>query len=221
MAINLENVVERPAKPGRHVDMTGYVTRNGLKIVSHHGLEEVGSRSVSIWNAECPRCGKIFPIRHYAINVYKSCGCGHRAEYLTTEAKDLRAYHYQLMTKPDRLCDRWQDADTFIEDLEDSWVTGHILCRPNPSEPFGPDNWASCPADGGTRKCRVINIGTIDEPEFISSNKALELLKVSRTRLHAQTDEHLRRKLRSLLNRSPEPEDPPHLHPHQTASTSL
>lgn len=220
MGISLDHIVERPATRGRHVDMIGYTSAHGLRILAYRGVEEIKGRNISIWDAQCPHCAKIFPIRQNAIDVYKSCGCRCRVEYRTTEEKDLRGYHKQLMTQPERLCERWHDGDVFIADLADFWVTGHILCRPNVLEPLSPTNWASCPADGGTRKCRVINIGTIDHPEFISSNKALKLLQVSRTRLHAQTDEHLRRKLRSLLNRPPEPEDQPHPHPHQTASTS-
>ena len=220
MAISMENVVERPAKRGRHVDMTGYVSPHGLRVLSYHGVEQFKGRNISIWNCECPRCAKVFPIRQNSIEVYKSCGCGHRTEYLSTEAKDLRGYHKQLMTKPERLCERWQDADAFIADVVDWWVTGHILCRIDASQPFSPDNVTSCPADGGTRKSRVVNIGTPEAPDFWSANRLLKVLKFSRTRLHAMRDDQIRRRVMSLLNPQPAPEDPQHPHPRQTASTS-
>lgn len=220
MPICMENVAERPAVAGRFRDMTGYVSKHGVAVLRFRGMEEYRDRKTSIWVCQCPRCGKEFTARQNAIDVQKSCGCGHRTEYLSTEAKDLRSYHYQLMTDPSRLCERWRDADTFIADIEPRWVTGYILCRLDEDRPFGPDNWASCPSYGGTRKSRCFNIGTRENPDFWSSNRILQLLKFSRTRLHALSEQQVIERVRNHLSRQSEPEDQPRLRPHPTESTS-
>lgn len=220
MGICLENVTERPARAGRFKDLTGYVTKHGIQVLRFRGMEDFRGRKTSVWDCQCPRCGKEFAARQNSLDIQKSCGCGHRAEYLSSEAKDLRNYHYQLMTNSSRLCERWQDADTFIADLEPRWVTGHILCRLEADRPFGPDNWTSCEAYGGTRKSRCFNVGTREKPDFWSSNRILQALKFSRTRLHALSEEQVIERVRSHLSRQSESADRPRLHPHPTESTS-
>lgn len=219
MGICMENVVERPPNPrARFADMAGYTTPHGIQVLRLRGVETHRGRNCTVWDCQCPACGREFPMRQHSIDLCKSCGCRHRAPYRSNEAKDLRIYHGQLKTNPSRLCDRWQDGDTFIADLEDAWVTGHILCRPDESRPFGPDNWGHCDPHGGNRKSKVYNInaGTSDPPEFWPSNRVVELLKISRTRMHAMTDLQVVNRIRSRLNLPQLDADPLHPHHRQT-----
>lgn len=220
MAVSLEHVDRRGAKKGRFWDLTGSVSSHGIKVLEYIGMEAAPTRRVSMWMCECPACGRHFPLRRNALFIQKSCGCLNGMELTTNEARDLRLYHRQLMTQPERMCERWHTADAFIADVEPIWTTGHILCRLDPELPFQPGNVATCPSHGGTRKCRVVNVGTNESPEFITSHALVKMLKISRTRLHTLTDASIKRRVMSLRSHQSEGEDPQHPHPHQTESTS-
>lgn len=219
MAITMDHVVKRKPNKGRFVDMTGYISPHGVEVLEYVGIEECKGRKISVWKCKCPVCGKEFHNRQNTFCKYRSCGCLQWSPTTSTEWQDLRAYHKQLMVKPERLCERWQDAKTFARDLEPHWTTGHILCRVDASRPFGPDNWSSCPAAGCTRKCRVINVGTPEQPHFLPSPILCKLFGITRSAINNLSDEKIRDRFMSLQNRQSAGAGQPHPDPHPTAAT--